>query len=529
MKTALDITQYRDQISALTEENAQLKSQLAWLKRHVFGRKSEKQIIENPDQGSLFNVDDTQAAKDTPTKEIKAHKRSSKKQTNDDDVNGRGLRFTDDVPQRIIDVPSPELAGKDADLYDVIGTKETCRLAQQPGSYVVLIYRHKVLALKSNKPANKPANKSFKKKLISTPAPANVLEGCYADVSLIAGLMVDKAVYHLPLHRQHQRMLDSGVTVSRATLLKWMQKGIELLRPIARAQWQHILSGGHLAMDEVPMKAGRIETTSRTASKMKQTYFWPIYGEDDEVAFTWSAGRGMAHAIEQLNGFTGTLLTDGYPAYNSVVKKLNEQASNVVHAGCWAHCRRMFENALEDAANDAQYALDIIAKLYQVETRIRENDMGYPDIQRMRSAYSTPIVEDFFTWLFEQRQRPEILPKSKMGKALYYAHNQQTKLKIYLTQPDVPIDTNHLERALRVVPLGRNNFKFCWTELGAEQLGILHSLTVTCRLHGINPYHYLVDVLQRVAAHPAKDVIELTPRRWKDAFNHQRMKSDIHT
>ncbi|MFT6271025.1 MAG: hypothetical protein ACJAVV_003865 [Alphaproteobacteria bacterium] len=247
-----------------------------------------------------------------------------------------------------------------------------------------------------------------------------------------------------------------------------MQKGIELLRTIARVQWQHILRGGHLAMDEVPMKAGRIDTTSRTASKMKQTYFWPIYGEDDEVAFTWSAGRGMAYVIEQLSGFTGTLLTDGYPAYNSVVKKLNEQAHNVVHAGCWAHCRRMFEFALEDAPNEAQHALDIISKMYQVEKRIRENNMSYPDIQRMRTAYSTPVVDDFFTWLFEQRQRPEILPKSKMGKALYYAHNRQTKLKIYLTQPDVPVDTNHLERALRVVPLGRNNFKFCWTELGAE-------------------------------------------------------------
>ena len=209
----------------------------------MFGRKSEKQIIDNPDQGSLFAKDETPVLNDAPKKEIKAHKRSSKKQTQDDDVNDHGLRFTDDVPQRIIDVPSPALQGKNAALYDIIGTKETCRLAQQPGSYVVLVYRHQVVALKSN-PASNKANhniptKPFKKKLISTPVPANVLEGCYADVSLIAGLMVDKAVYHLPLHRQHQRMLDAGVTVSRATLLKWMQKGIELLRPIARAQWQH--------------------------------------------------------------------------------------------------------------------------------------------------------------------------------------------------------------------------------------------------------------------------------------------------
>nr|WP_269748077.1 transposase [Alteromonas macleodii] len=121
--------------------------------------------------------------------------------------------------------------------------------------------------------------------------------------------MVDKAVYHLPLHRQHQRMLDSGITLSRATLINWIQKGIELLRPIAKAQWQHILQSKILAMDEVPIKAGRTKGAGRKPGHMKQTYFWPLYGDSDEVAFTWSHSRGMLHAQAQLQDFTGTLLT----------------------------------------------------------------------------------------------------------------------------------------------------------------------------------------------------------------------------
>ena len=115
--------------------------------------------------------------------------------------------------------------------------------------------------------------------------------------------MVDKAVYHLPLYRQHQRLLDSGVTVGRSTLINWIQKGIELLRPIYRAQWQHILDSGVLAMDEVPIKAGVKKGAGKTPGKMKQSYFWPIYGDQDEMAFTWSPGRGMVHAVEQLKGF----------------------------------------------------------------------------------------------------------------------------------------------------------------------------------------------------------------------------------
>jgi transposase len=175
------------QLAASIAEVAHLKQQLSWFKCQLFGRKSEKQIIDNPDQASLFADDATQTTKELPAKQIKAHTRSSKKQNNEDDVYDHGLRFNSDVPQQIIDVPSPELTGDHADQYEVMGIKETRRLAQQPGSYMVLIYRRQVLRLKSES------------SLIETPAPANVLDSCYADVSLIAGLMVDKAVYHLSL------------------------------------------------------------------------------------------------------------------------------------------------------------------------------------------------------------------------------------------------------------------------------------------------------------------------------------------
>ena len=86
---------------------------------------------------------------------------------------------------------------------------------------------------------------------------------------------------------------------------------------------------------------------------------------------------------------------------------------------------------------------------------------------------------------------------------------------MFLCDPEVPVDTNHLERALRAIPLGRRNWLFCWTELGAKHTGIIQSLIATCKLHGVDVYTYLVDVLQRVSQHPAKDVIDLTPRVWK--------------
>lgn len=502
------------QIVAMSEEIAQLKHQLMWFKRQLFGRKSEKVWVDNPAQSSLFDESVSDDAV-LPQKPVKAHTRSSKKQRSGSDVNDEGLRFDDTVPQQIIDVPAPELQGPDADQYELVETKDTCRLAQQPGSYVVLIYRRQVVRHKTTQTIK------------DTPAPANVLEGCYCDVSLLAGLMVDKAVYHLPLHRQHQRMLDSGITLSRATLINWLQKGIELLRPIAKAQWQHILQSKVLAMDEVPIKAGRKKGAGRKPGHMKQTYFWPLYGDSDEVAFTWSNSRGMLHAKAQLNDFSGTLLTDGYAAYSKTVEQINQQEQQIVHAACWAHMRRGFEKALDSEPHTAQQALDSIAAIYQHEKHIREKQLNLDDIHAYRQQHSEPLVTDFFRWVYQQRQRTDLLPQSPFAKALHYAHERESQLKVFLSNPALPLDTNHLERALRVIPMGRKNYLFCWSELGAEQLGILQSLMVTCRLQGVNPYHYLVDVLQRVSLHPAKDVLDLTPRVWKEKFAENFLTSDL--
>ena len=109
-----------------------------------------------------------------------------------------------------------------------------------------------------------------------------------------------------------------------------------------------------------------------------------------------------------------------------------------------------------------------------------------------------------------------------------YVRERRARLSVFLDDPEVAIDTNHIERALRAIPTGRKNWLFCWTEVGAKHTGIVQSLIATCRLHGIDPYTYLIDVLQRVGQHPASRVADLTPRQWKALFAHSPMRSDLH-
>lgn len=134
----------------------------------------------------------------------------------------------------------------------------------------------------------------------------------------------------------------------------------------------------------------------------------------------------------------------------------------------------------------------------------------------------------FFAWIQVQLDNHGLLPSSPLTRALAYARERRAGLEVFLDDPDVPVDTNHLERALRVIPMGRKNWNFCWTEIGAKYVGVAQSLIVTCRLHDIDPYEYLFDVLQRVGQHPASQVKQLTPRLWKRHFTDKPLRSDLH-
>ena len=137
------------------------------------------------------------------------------------------------------------------------------------------------------------------------------------------------------------------------------------------------------------------------------------------------------------------------------------------------------------------------------------------------------VVDYIIAWVRAQRQREDLLPKDPFSKALVYLTNREVELSVFLTDGEVPIDTNHLERQIRPIPMGRRNWLFCWTELGAKHVGIIQSLISTCKLHSINPYTYLVDVLQRVQIHPNSEIAQLTPRLWKTHFAHNPLRSDL--
>ena len=498
------------EIVALLVENAALKRQVEWFQRQLFGRKSEKRLRKpDPDQLSLAGMLTTPLSPadqpPPPTETVKTYQRRLRLRGTEV-ADESELRFDSSVPVQEILLANPEVAALPPDAYEVIGEKVTYRLAQRPGAYVILKSRRPVIKRKDMEVLSCP------------PAPPAVFEKSFADVSVLAGLLIDKFTYHLPLYRQHQRLLQAGIRLSRGTLTQWVQRVAELLEPIYYALLSSILQSHVLTMDETPLKAGRGEK-----GKLHTGYFWPLYGDKEEVAFPFAASRAQAVVREALGSFCGVFLTDGYIVYKLFAQKME----HLVHAQCWSHARRQFVDAAGAEPRLVATALDHIEGFYHEEAEIRKRGLAGEAKLAHRGEYTKPLVEDFFIWLKQTVRTEVLLSSNPFGQAAEYALKREAALKVFLADPAVPIDTNHLEREIRPIALGRKNWLFCWTEVGARHVGIIQSLLASCRLQGVDPYVYLVDVLQRIDTHPALEVHLLTPRLWKEHFAEHPLRSDL--
>ncbi len=502
----------QDEIVSLLIDRDRLQQQVEWFKRQLFGSSSERRVID-PD-GRQMTLGEEVPAQEPSSAEITiaAHRRRRRHARLDDAADESKVRFDPQVPVVRIDVP-PDVPVAERYAYEVIDEKITHRLAQRPGVYVVLEYRRPVLKRKVG----------TEESIVCAPAPPAVLEKSLADVSVLTGLLVDKLIYHLPLYRQHQRLAAAGVHLSRVTLTNWVHRTAELLEPIHDALLHSILEGGVVTMDETPIRVGPKKNKPPGRRRMQTGYFWPVYGDRDEVAFPFAPTRAGSVVREVLGDYTGVLLTDGYDVYDRYAARTND----LVHAQCWTHTRRGFDQATEIEPELADAALDRIGQLYEVEAQLKRLDPSPEQVLAHRAEHSKPIVEELFEWLRTLRSERTLLPTSPFTKAMNYALAREEGLKVFLAFPDVPIDTNHLERALRVIALGRKNWLFCWTEVGARCVGIVQSLLSTCRLHGVDPYTYLVDVLQRIEILPATQVDLLIPRLWKQHFAADPLRSDL--
>lgn len=501
-----DLEKIREEKSYYEHKTKFLEMQLAWYEKQLHGSKSEK-IVYLPEAfqvplGSLLVesppvVVNTGLSKTEEKKEPKNHKKSYP-----GTPSYSGLRF--DASKAVIEdviIPAEGIEGLSEKEYEVVSTKITCKITRQT-SYKVIRYSQDVIKIKSTN------------KLVSSVMPDSIFSGCYADTIFVVGMLIDKFQWHLPLYRQQQMIEDAGIYLPRSTLSNWVIRAGEILKPVYDELLKSIKESRVISMDEVPLRVG-----SSKGGGIKKNYIWPMYGDKDEVGFVYSDTRASKH-VETMLGLEidseKVLLTDGYAAYKAYKNKVK----NITQAYCWAHVRRKFVEALEYDKAQASLVVSLIAELYSVEKEIKESlvPLDPERILKIRQERSKPVVDRLLTYLDQQLAEGAFLPSSPFSKACSYAFELEDGLRLFLSDPEIPIDNNHTERAIRPIVLGRKNWLFCWSELGAETVAIMQSLISSCVLQGVSPTQYLKDVFERMGDVKTKDIRTLIPREWAKIY-----------
>lgn len=464
-----------------------LQFQLAQLRRALFGSKSERFVPESIDQLRLdFDMGEEVVA--APEKEQISYTRlkAAKKPAQ---PNPR-LPIPAHL-ERVVETIEPENLPEGS---KKIGEEITEVLEMTPAK----VYVRKIVRPKYALPQEAGIQIAD---LPSLPLPRS-----NAGASLLAWLIVNKYVNHLPFYRQVQILKRDGVVLPESTVNRWFSSTIDLLKPLYNEIWKQIKKLDHLFVDESTIPVQSINKPGGTV----KGYHWIFKSISPHlVLFYYNKGSRAQYILKEvLPGFQGAVQCDGYQAYEQL-----DNIRGVITIGCFAHARRKFEQALDNDPERAKYALTEIRKLYDIEREAVELNYTHDQIKALRAEKSFPILKAFEEWLLEQAA--DILPKSPIGKAILYTCGMYRRLVRYTLDGRYRIDNNLAENAVRPLALGRKNYLFCGNHEAAERTAIIYSLMGTCIANKVNPNEWLTDVLNRIQDHNSQKLDQLLPHNWK--------------
>jgi transposase len=409
-----------------------LQHELNNLKRLIFGIKNERFVPANslPSQLSL----DLQAEAVVACSVIKAQKIEYIRNTTEVTREHPGrTKLPEHLERReIIIEPAEKIEGCKKIGDEITEVPIAIEIEYEPGKLFVNRYvRPKYVV---------PDNKG----IIIAPMVDRPLPKAIIGPGLLAQIIIDKYVDHLPLYRQMERFKREGINIAYSTIGDWIKNGCTLIDPLGQVLKKLILESDYLHADETPAKVldrNKKGTTHRG-------YYWVYHNSiDGLVWFDYQEGRGREGPIEILKDFKGYLQTDGYAVYDFFKEKKDIE---VLH--CMAHARRKFFEAKDNNKDIAAYALEQIGLLYEIERKAKEQQLSAAQIYELRQKESVPILESFGKWMKEMYL--EALPKSAIGKALGYSIERWSELMVYASDGKLNIDNNPVENSIRPVAIG---------------------------------------------------------------------------
>ena len=467
--------------------------QMADLKRHRFGRSTEKH--ETEDQISFMEVDgkivffnesEAVAGEENAQEEPESVSRTKPKKKQ-----GKREEDLEGLPVVVV-----EHSMADQELEDRFGKGGWKQLPDEvyrrysftPAKIEVEEHHVKVYAGKETE------------EVIKAPHPETLLRGSLVSPSLEAAVMNAKYVNAVPLYRQEQEFERYGLHISRQNMANWTIQCADRYLAVLYDYLHKKLYGYHvLQADETPVLVNKDGRPAGAKSYMWVYRTGRMYTENQIVLYEYQKTRNASHPREFLKDFSGVCVTDGYQVYHTI----EGEREDLQIAGCWSHVRRRFDEAVKALPKQKQkdscayLALTMIQAIYREEKQLKDLPAGERKNRRQLSV--RPLVEAYFTWVRENL--PKVPQKSKTWEGFNYSLNQEKYLKVFLDDGEVPMDNNAAEQSIRGFCIGKKNWVMIDTITGAKSSAIIYSIAETAKANNLKPYDYFEYLLTEIPKH----------------------------
>ena len=475
------------------DHNLQLVlEQLADLKRHRFGRSSERHesdeqisFMEVDGKIVFFNESEAVAAEDDGAEPETVPRRKPKKKQ------GKREEDLDGLPVVVIEhsMTEEELAARFGEGgFKQLPDEVYRRYGFTPAKVKVEEHHVKVYAGKRTD------------EIVKAPHPECLLRGSLVSPSLEAAVMNAKYVNAVPLYRQEQEFERYGLHISRQNMANWTIQCADRYLAVLYDYLHEKMYGYHvLQADETPVLVNKDGRPAGSKSYMWVYRTGRMYTDRQIVLYEYQRTRNASHPREFLKDFSGICVTDGYQVYHTI----ENEREDLKIAGCWSHARRRFDEAVKalpkakQKDSRAYLALTMIQAIYREEKQLKE--LSAQERQDRRQLSVKPLVEAYFTWVRENL--PKVPQKSKTWEGFNYSLGQEKYLKVFLDDGEVPMDNNAAEQSIRGFCIGKKNWVMIDTVAGAKSSAIIYSIAETAKANNLKPYDYFEYLLAEIPKH----------------------------
>ena len=474
-------------ITSLTLQNEWLLEQLKLSKKKLFGRSSEQaeqlvmdqlSLTMNEAEAYIFGMNSAGKAPVT----VKAYERK-RQSGNVLDVVPEG------TPAEVVEHRLPEneriCSACGSEMVE-IGKEVRRSLMMKPAEFWVREDVYYTYACKNCEQETGEAN------IVKAAKEPALLPGSFASAEAVAHIMTQKFVMYSPLYRLQQEFERQGLKLSRQTMANWLLNTSEKwLRPVYDTLCEQLRKESVLHADETTLQVLKESGRSSTSKSYMWLYRTSGCAKQAIVLYEYQPTRKAEHAEAFLKGFSGWLHADGYQGYHRL-------PGNIRVVGCWAHARRKFDEALgtlpQEKRKDSPAAMGecYCSQLFKLEQEFAE--LTPEERYEKRLEQEKPVLDALLSWANEMQAKTA--PKSALGKAIYYLLEQWSYLTRYLEDGRLELSNNRAERSIKPFVMGRKNWLFANTPGGAQASAVIYSLIETAKENGLDPYQYLLWLLQ---------------------------------